>query len=81
MPRQNLRKIINTKPLTLTEMQPTSQIHRSFLVYGFERVPVGQLLGRGGGKGERDRKKKGRWKEERERKEQGEIHKLKKKPL
>lgn len=44
-------------------MQPSSQIHRGFLVYSFEWIPVGQLVGRG-----RDGvKKRGRWKEKMER--------------
>lgn len=62
-------------------MQPASQIHRSFLIYGFEWVPVGQLLGRGGGKGERDRKKRGSGKKKGKGKNKERCINLKKTPL
>lgn len=51
-------------------MQPSSQIHRGFLVYSFEWIPVGQLVGRGREGG----KKRGRWKEKMEREKKKESY-------
>jgi len=55
-----MRKIINIKPLTLTETQPAFQIHTSFSSFSFERTPISQLLTGGGWGTEEWGKKKGK---------------------